>query len=78
MLQSCLEEEAYLFCPTHSEEDYKRRDNSPRITVRELQRKVASSGHEFSKTTITHHLHAKKLFGRYARKKAIHVISPQT
>ena len=42
---------------------------SPRITVGELQRKVASWGHQVSKTTIRHHLHANKLFGRHARKK---------
>ena len=38
-------------------------------TVGELQRKVASWGHQVSKTTIRRHLHANKLFGRLARKK---------
>ena len=42
---------------------------SPRITVGELQRKVAFWTHQISKTTIRHHFHAKKLFGRHARKK---------
>ena len=42
--------------------------NSPRITVGELQRKEASWGNQVSKTTIRHHLHAKKLFGSHASK----------
>ena len=42
--------------------------NSPKITVGELQREVASWG-QVSKTTIRPHLHANKLFGRHARKK---------
>ena len=42
--------------------------NSPRITVGELQRKVASWGHQVSKTTIRRHLHANKLFGNYYHK----------
>ena len=41
----------------------------PRITFGKLQRKVASRGHHVSKTTIRHHLHSNKLFGRHAIKK---------
>ena len=44
---------------------------SPRITVGELLRKVASWGHQVCKTTIRRHLHANKLFGRHARKKSL-------
>ena len=57
------------FAPTHREEDDKRQNNLQGSLHGELQRKVASCGHQVSKTTIRSHLHANKLLGMHARKK---------
>ena len=69
LLHTCLEEDHVYLPPCTARRMKERQNNSPRITVGELQRKVASWGHQVSKTTIRRHLHANKLFGRHARKK---------
>ena len=51
---------------------------NPRATVGELQNLAASWGHQVSKSTIRHHHHANRLFGRVARKKAFIESNQQT
>ena len=41
------------------------------ITVKELQAVVAAWGHQVSKSTVRHHLHNHRLFGRVARRKPL-------
>ena len=43
----------------------------PSSTVQELQTSVASWGHKVSKSTIRHHLHTYRFFGRVARRKPL-------
>ena len=44
---------------------------NPRTTVQELQTLVGSWGHKVPKSTIRHHLHTNRLFGRVAQRKPL-------
>ena len=65
----------FIWAPVHSEKDDKRGKKSPRITVGELQRKVASLGSPKSRSWGSPKLPLDvisvptKSFGRHARKK---------
>lgn len=49
------------FAPMYNEDD------GYLIMVGDLQKMAACWGHELSKSTIRHHLHTNKLFGRHAK-----------